>query len=211
MAWNHDEINFRDMAGKFLLVKGIDLKTKLIIEKAGFKIRQDDNAMLLFGYIDYEMGMSFELLCAACVFDDGDVSFEPVNKTTSFKFRYGSFQGDMVLFNDPSRLLPYKERAEMLIKGYDAPDGVLEVRAMEELDPSRAPGYPDDIVVFFVKEGYQNEGIWCRVVSTDLERHLIQMRMLNEPNASFGKHVGDIVDVTLILMDGGELIATAVL
>ena len=211
MAWNHDEINFRDMAGKFLLVKDIDMKTRLVIEKSGFKIRQDDNAMLLFGYIDYEMGMSYELLCAACVYDDGEVSFEPTNKTTSFKFRYGSFTGDMVPFNNLSQLIQYKERAEMIIKGYDAPDDVMEVRAIEELDPSRAPGYPDDIVVFFVKEGYRNEGIWCRVVSTDPGRHLIQMRMLNEPNAPFGKHMGDIVDVTLIRMDDGELKAAAVL
>ena len=40
---------------------------------------------------------------------------------------------------------------------------------------------------------------------------MIQMQMLNEPNAPFGKHMGDIVDVTLIQMDSGELKAAAVL
>lgn len=211
MARNHDEINFRDMYHQFLLVKDIDMRTRLVIEKSGFRIRQDDNAMLLFGYIDYEMGMSFELLCAACVYDDGEVAFEPINKTTSFKFRYGSFQGDMEPFKNLSQLIPYQERAQMIKKGYDAPAAVMEIREIEELDPSRTPGYPDDIVVFFVKEGYRNEGIWCRTVDVDPERHLIQMRMLNEPNAPFGKHLGDIVDVTLIRMDDGELKAAAVL
>ena len=211
MAWNHDEISFRDIAGRFLLVKDIDMKSRFLIEKSGFKIRQDDNAMLLFGYIDYNAGISFELLCAACVFDDGEVSFEPMNKTTTCKLRYGSFTGDMVPLDNLSQLIPYRERAEMIIKGYGAPDDVLEIRKIKELDSSRAPGYPDDIVVFFVKEGYKNEGIWCRVVSADPETHLVQMRMLNEPYATFGKHVGEIIDVMLIPMDDGEVKAFAVL
>ena len=187
------------------------MKTRLIIEQSGFHIRKDDNAMLVFGYIDYQMGVSFELLCAACVYDDGDVSLEPLNKSASFKFRYGSFQGDIVPFHDRNQLMPYRERAQMIIDGYGASEGVKQVRGIEELDPSRAPGYPDDIIVFFVKEGYRNEGIWCRVVDADPERHLIQMRMLNEPNAPFGKHSGDIVDVALIPIDNGELKAAAIL
>lgn len=211
MARNLDTVSFRDMDNKFLLVKDIDLKTRMIIEKSGFRIRPDDNAMLVFGYIDQEAGISFELLCAACVYDDGEVSLEPTNKTTSFKFRYGSFEGDVVPFTNLSQLVPFHDRAQMIVKGYKASDAVLEIRAIQELDPSRAPGYPDDVVVFFIKEGYRNEGIWCRTVGTDSARHLIQMRMLNEPNAPFGKHMGDIIDVTLYQMDNGELKAVAVL
>ena len=211
MARNHDEISFRDMDQKFLLVKDIDMKTRMVIEKSGFRIRQDDNAMLLFGYIDQQAGLSFELLCAACVYDDGEVSLEPASKTTSFKFRYGSFQGDMVPFNNLSQLIPFHDRVQMIKNGYGAPEPVLAIRGIRELDSSRAPGYPDDVVVFFIKEGYRNEGIWCRTVGADPERHLIQMQMLNEPNAPFGKHMGDIVDVTLIQMDSGELKAAAVL
>ena len=211
MARSLDEISFREMDNKFLLVKDIDLKTRMIIEKSGFRIRQDDNAMLVFGYIDQEAGLSFELLCAACVYDDGEVSLEPTNKSTSFKFRYGSFQGDVVPFTNLSQLVPYHERAQMIVKGYAAPEPVLGIRAIKELDPSRAPGYPDDIVVFFIKEGYRNEGIWCRTVGTDQARRLIQMRMLNEPNAPFGKHIEDIIDVTLYQMDDGELKAVGMM
>ena len=88
---------------------------------------------------------------------------------------------------------------------------MLEIRRIEELDPSRAPGFPDDVVVYFTKEGYQTEGIWCRTVDADPKRHLIQMEMMNEPDAPFGKHLGDIVDATLIPMEDGELKAVAVL
>ena len=211
MARNYDETNFRDLYHQFLLVKDIDIKTRLVIEKAGFHIRDDDNAMLLFGYIDHEVGISFELLCAACVYEDDEVSFEPTNKNVSFKFRYGSFQGDMIAFKNHEQLLPYQERVQRIIDGYSVSETVMEIRNIEELDPSRAPGYPDDIVVFFIIDGYQNEGIWCRVEDIDYERNLIKMRMLNEPNAPFGKHIRDIVDVTLIRMDDGELKAMAVL
>ena len=211
MARNHDEINFREMDNKFLLVKDIDLKTRMVIERSGSRIRPDDNAMLVFGYIDHEAGISFELLCAACVYDDGEVSLEPISKTASFKFRYGSFQGDMIPFTNLSQLLPFHDRAKMIVEGYAASDDVIEMRTIEALDPSRAPGFPDDIVVFFVKEGFRNEGIWCRTVGVDRTRHLIQMQMLNEPDAPFGKHIGEIIDVSLIRMDDGEVKAVAVL
>ena len=117
----------------------------------------------------------------------------------------------MIPFNNLSQLIPFHDRVQMIKNGYGAPEPVLAIRGIRELDPSRAPGYPDDVVVFFIKEGYRNEGIWCRTVGADPERHLIQMQMLNEPNAPFGKHMGDIVDVTLIQMDSGELKAAAVL
>ena len=211
MARNIDTISFRNLDNEFLLVKDIDIKTRMVIEKSGFRIRQDDNAMLVYGYIDQEAGLSFELLCAACVYDDGEVALEPANKSTSFKFRYGSFQGDVIPFTNKGLLTPFYDRAMMIKEHYAVPSSVQEIRAIQELDPSRAPGYPDDVVVFFNKDGYRNEGIWCRTVGTDLARRLIQMRMLNEPNAPFGKHIGDIVDVTLIQMDNGELKAAAVL
>ena len=211
MARNLDEINFRNMDNRFLLVKDIDPKTRMTIQMSGFRIRQDDNAMLVYGYIDHEAGLSFELLCAACVYDDGEVSLEPINRSTSFKFRYGAFQGDVLPFMDKNQILPYLDRAQMIKEQYAAPEPVLQIREIQELDPSRAPGYPDDIVVFFIKEGYHNEGIWCRTVGADPARHLIQMKMLNEPNAPFGKHMGDVVDVTLYPMENGELKAVAVL
>ena len=211
MAGSQSKISFREMDGQFLLVKDIDLKTRLTVAASGFRVRAEDNAMLVFGYIDHEAGLSFELLCAACVFDDGDVSLEPINKKTSFKFRYGSFQGDIISFRNYDQLLPYQDRAKSIIEGYAVSDEVREIRGIKELDPSRAPGYPDDLAVFFVKEGYRNEGIWCRTMGIDRERNLIRMQLLNEPDAPFGKHLGDIVDVTVIRMNDGEVRLVAVL
>lgn len=212
MATNHDEISFRDMYHQFLLVKDIDNKTRVIIEQTGAHIRKDDNAMLLFGYVDQEMGISYEFLCAACVYDDGEVAFEPMNITTSFKFRYGSFQGDMTPVEDTDILTNlHLERANEVMDGYKAPKDLMTVRGITGLDASRAPGYPDDIVVYFSMDGYPTEGIWCRVVSIDADTKRVQMRMLNEPYAPFGRHMDDIVDVSLIKDDDSTIKAVAVL
>ena len=136
MAGSQSKISFREMDGQFLLVKDIDLKTRLTVAASGLRIRADDNAMLVFGYIDHEAGLSFELLCAACVYDDGDVSLEPINKKTSFKFRYGSFQGDIISFRNYDQLLPYQDRAKSIIEGYAVSDEVREIRGIKELDTS---------------------------------------------------------------------------
>ena len=205
MAGNIGEINFREMDNKFLLVKDIDLQTKMTIKGSGFRIRSDDNAMLVFGYIDHEAGISFELLCAACIYDDGEVSLEPINRSTSFKFRYGSFQGNIIPFRNYEQLLPYQDRAKMIIDRYAVSDEIREIRDIEELDISRSPGYPDDVVVIFVKEGYRYEAIWCRSMGVDRERKLIRMKMLIEPDSPFGKHLGDIVEAELIRLDNGEV------
>ena len=179
----------------------------MIIRGSGYRIRSDDNAMLVFGYIDHEAGISFELLCAACVYDDGDVSMEPINKSTSFKFRYRSFQGNLIPFNKCDQLFPYQDRAEKIIERYAVSDEIREIRAIEYLDSSRAPGFPDDLAVFFIKEdGY--ERIWCRTVGIDRERKVVQMKMLNEPYSAFGKHIEDIVDVTLIRTKNGDVVPT---
>ena len=206
-----ESINFRYLYHQFLLVKNLDQKTKMVIKHSGFPIRQDDNAMLIYGYIDHDAGISFELMCAAYVFDNGDVALEPPNDTTSFKFRMNSFQGDIEQFNDTKVIGPFMEKMKMINDGYSVSDDVEDVREIKDLDPMRAPGYPDDIVVTFFMEGYRPEGIWCRVETVDRQKGTIRMTMLNEPNAPFGKHIGDMVDVGLLKLDDGEIKPVAIL
>ena len=206
-----DQVNFRELYHQFLLVEDIDEKTRTLIRKSEFKMLPDDNAMLVFGYIDREAGMSFELLAAAHVYEDGKVSLEPRSETTSCKFRWGSLVGKVSQFTDKSRLIPYMEWANGIVEWYGCSNDVKEIREMTELDGLRAPGYPDDIVVYFFKKDCRPEGIWCRAESIDRERHLFMMKMLNEPFTPFGKHMGNIVPVQTIRMDDGSIKAFALL
>ena len=88
---------------------------------------------------------------------------------------------------------------------------IQAIRKIQELDPSRAPGYPDDILVLFMKEECRHEGIWCRTEGVNIETHYVQMKLLNEPFGDFGKHRGERVDVALIRGKSGEVKAVALL
>ena len=142
---------FRDFDQKIILVKGIDQRTLMIIKLAGFHVRPDDNAMLVFCYIDREAGISYELLCAAHIFDDGEVAFEPGNDSTSYKFRYGTFQGEIADIKGYKPFGQFAGKVQMIVDHYSAPEDILEVRRIQQLDMSRAQGFPDDIVVYFNK------------------------------------------------------------
>ena len=205
-----DNVNFRELYNSFLLVENIDVKTKALIMHSDFKIRPDDNAMLIFGYVDHEAGLSFELMCAAYVFDDGKVVLEPGSNTTTLKFRYGSFTGKISPFSDKHSLEPFIDKAESIVANYKENDNVEIFRHMKMLDPLRAPGFPDDIVVIFFKKGIRSEGIWCRIEDIDQDNKVLKMKMLNEPNADFGKHIGNIVDVELTKLDNGECKAVVI-
>ena len=135
---------FRDFDQKIILVKGIDQRTLMIIKLAGFHVRPDDNAMLVFCYIDREAGISYELLCAAHIFDDGEVAFEPGNDDTSYKFRYGTFQGEIADIKGYKPFGQFAGKVQMIVDHYSAPEDILEVRRIQQLDMSRAQGFPDD-------------------------------------------------------------------
>ena len=205
------EIDFRKLYHKVVLFKDIDERNKRAIQLSDFPMRDDDNALLVYGYIDHEAGLSFEVLCAAYAYGDGRVSLEPGGETTSLKFRFESFQGEVEPFNDVGMLLPYKDKIDMIDKCYECSEDIKDFRSITEIDSSRAPGYPDDIIVFFLKDDEKAEGIWCRVESVDHKEGVIQAKLLNEPYRQYGYHMSDIVPVGLIKMDNGELKAVAIL
>lgn len=103
-------------------------------------------------------------------------------------------------------------RAQDINKDYQTDDDVLRIRSFRELDHLRALGFPDDIMVLFVQEGLQTEGIWRRKLGfSDVDNDFITARMLTEPEAPFGVHRGDIIDATLIRRSDGKIVAVAVL
>ena len=205
------EINFRKLYHKTSLFIDRTGRNLAVMKRAEFPVRPDDNAILVYGYIDHTAGLSFEVLCAAYVYEDGQVSLEPGGEHTSLKLRFDSFRGEVVPFDNIEMLLPYQKKIEMIDEGYGCSDDIMEVRSISALDPSRAPGYPDDILVYFVGESEKAEGIWCRVERVDHDKGLIYANLLNQPYRSYGYNMGDTVPVGLIKMEDGELKAAAIL
>jgi len=204
-------MSFRDLDEHFLIVKGLDARTLATIKTAKFPIRPDDNAMLVYGYIDHEAGLSFELLCAAFVDEDGDVILEPANRTVACKFRYDSITGDASLFNDSNRLKLYKDRVSDFKKYYGVNEAIEAVRSFSAIDSSRAEGFPDDLLVYFISEGMKTEGIWGRLEDFDIGDKLFKLRILNEPYQSFGYHMGQMMTAQAVDVGNNEIKLVAVL
>ena len=182
-----EDINFRDLTyGLVLIVNDRNLPALKNI----FESRPRDNAILACGYIDHTAGISFEVLCLGEYGPNGEINLRRGNPTTSFKLRYDNVTGIIVLLDD--QIMPtLQDKIDMVREGYAVNEDIMRARNTTAFDSFRHPQYPDDVMLMFFKEGVRPEGIWCRVEGADDGRPVAQM--LNEPNADFGVHMGDMV------------------
>lgn len=51
--------------------------------------------------------------------------------------------------------------------------------------------YPDDVLVYLIKDGLEVEGCWTRIVS--VEENFLVGKLVNEPKQDFGYHEGDLI------------------
>lgn len=199
-----DEFNFRQLNHKYLLVLN-DTRNNLVVGNA-FPHEEGDNAYLVYGYIDNQAGLSFEVLCMANVSDDGHVSFRETSKTTAFKMRYDSILGTVFSMDYRPEFDQFESRVATIHEFYHSSPMTEAFREDIRFDACRNNQYPDDVVVIFLKEGVKPEGIWCKLA--DAKGDKVYGRMMNEPYADFGPHNGDLVEITLVNVEN-ELKAVA--
>lgn len=202
-----DTFNFRQLNHNYLLLVD-DARSLMVAKQTSFPYEEGDNAILLYGYIDKQCGLSFEMLAFANVPTNGPVKLRESSKDTAMKFRYDSIQGTVINVDYNKAMEPYQWRVDSINNGYSCPEAAVKFRDVVGIDKSRHPQFPDDIVVFFIKDGYKPEGIWCRICGEKNGR--ICGAMMNKPYGDFGKKNGDIVEIELVDVDG-ELKAVAVL
>lgn len=101
----------------------------------------------------------------------------------SFKLRYDGITGVLVLLED--RVVPaLQNKIDIVREGYNkVDDGILKARNSIAFDDFRHPEFPDDVLLFFLKEGLRPEGIWCRIEAEIDERPAAIL--LSEPNGDF--------------------------
>lgn len=176
----------------------------------GFEYQDGDNALLLYGYIDHEAGISFEALCFARA-EDGSIDFRPGREDASCKLRYDSINGSLLRLTDEdidAENHDFISKIAMVNKFYKANPVAEKLREIVSLDPSRSPQFPDDILVIFIKEGYNPEGIWGRIAGFDGE--YVTVQILNGPWGDFGLSEGDLVPIELVPVED-EVKAVAVI
>lgn len=134
--------------------------------------------------------MTLEVLAAAFKNAEG-FSFEVGNTEISSKIRIGDVMDDECFYFDDEDESLYKRYADKvdMLKSYGARDEVEESRNMDFLDGSRSPEYPDDVLVYLLKDGNEPEGCWVRIEG--LTEHQIIGTLLNEPEQNFDYHEGE--------------------
>lgn len=185
------EVGFRAFYHNFI---AIPLKENCREALKDFPGADRANYILTYGYINHTDGLTLEVLAAGFKHGEG-FNFEDGNEEMSFKIRIGSIMDDECFyFDDKDGKLynKYIDKMEML-KSYDVGDDIEETRNMDFLDELRQPEYPDDVMVFIVKDGNKMEGCWVRIEG--LAEHHIIGTLLNEPDQDFCYHAGDRIKI----------------
>lgn len=181
------EVGFRAFYHNFIAVP---MKDNLKAVVQDFPGADKANCILTYGYIDHTAGLTLEVLAAAFKDDEG-FSFEVGNTEISSKIRIGSVMEDECFYFDDEDGKLYKRYADKvdMLESYSVGDEIEESRTMDFLDGSRSPEYPDDVLVYLLKNGNNPEGCWVRIEA--LAEHQIIGTLLNEPDQDFDYHEGE--------------------
>lgn len=211
------EENFRKLYHKYIVIKAdefahqvgqsiqLDIAAESNPDKdieevfKSIRIPENVNAILAIPYIDHEAGISF-LSMAMAVLDGenveiikresfGSLSLIRKNDIRDMEFEYLENLNANKDF-DPEH---YEECSRML-DTYSRDEAIEALRSITDIDHLRNEDYPDDILVHFIKEDLQAEGMWVRYESITPEG-MIEGKLLNTPFQDFGVKAGDDVKV----------------
>ena len=202
-----NEFSFRQLAYNYVLFYNIS-PDRFAPYALSFGAKDGDNAVLTYGYIDNDAGLSFELLCCAKRHPDGRVELREGKEDTSFKIRYDGIQSDVEVMLYSVLLDNYQKKVDMIMSSYGAGTDLEKIRKDTTFDADRYQSCPDDIGVLFFKPGVQMEIIWIR--TSRIIDGKIAGYLLNQPNLSeFGVNQGDVIKIAAVRLEDGSVKAVA--
>lgn len=165
----------------------------------------EGNAVIGYFYVDHEEGISFRIhaLCRTAtgtlpeiVANFADHGEDCVLRHDQFgKFRLlSNDEANSLLLSDDERWFIFEDQRWFI---YYDPEKLHEIRNRSDLDQFRAPGYFDDVsaVLFREDEEHVPEVVWVRLEEMAEDGAAFQGTLLNEPDADFGVHEGDMITV----------------
>lgn len=169
-------------------------------------IAKDSNAngILVYGYIDHEAGLTFEILSCVNISDSGILDYGG-NDEITFKLRRGSVKSEEALFLDDENNFrkKYEKKLSAINTNYICSEGVELTRTMAFLDGCRHEDFPDDVLVILFKDELNPEGCWVRLEgATD---NAIFGTLLNEPDGDFPVKAKEKIFFGLTKQDGNEM------
>ena len=194
-------IGFRKITGNFWLVSLNNKLRKLVEGYPGVDLA---NRVLCYGYIDHDAGLSLEVLALSSKDSERVHIFEP-NSAISSKIRIGAIQDDNISFVE-DRNGEFRKRFAPQISVLDiyaVEEDIQESRKMEVLDIYRSPEYPDDVLVYLLKEGNKPEACWVRIEG--IMNNQIIGTLLNEPKQNFSYHLGEKIAFFIHKDENGDI------
>lgn len=196
---------FRAFYHRFVYIECHEVLESLM----GEYLNNDDAGAIAYGYIDEQAGLSFHIVSPAGIKENRICFRDPVEKTMLI-MRYSSLEN--ALFLDLAQAGIDTEQFadfEQIIRKYydtDNPDKE-QLRAFTFLDSCRHPEYPDDLAVILLHENHKPEQVWVR--GDHFTGNEIHGTLLNEPNADFGIHRGDSIQIIPYKRDDGSIVCVS--
>lgn len=164
-----------------------------------------NDGILAYGYIDKDAGLSFKGICCANISLNNTMELAPCNPSISLSIRADTIRDaqyiDMLETNTDLYDFSYIISSTKQYYEDTVPDVVLGMREYTFLDSLRHSEYPDDIQVVLYKQDQKPEIVWVRCTDINADEGLLYGRLLNEPNADYGCHAGDIISFRYIQDD----------
>lgn len=194
------EMNFRDIAGKYLYIDAAGAAQNL---GSIFEVTGDTTGLLCYGYIDAQVGITFEILCCA-EYDAAKKTLKLLhgNDEQSAKIRLAELMEAQaaVLPSEMPRLSEFKGKVEMVKQAYKADEATEAMRKLTSLDPTRLATQPDIVTVYLVR-GDEAEAAY--VLLKEVREVNIIGTLLSEPETANGLHKGDEISFFLVRNEKG--------
>ncbi len=202
---NYKEVGFRPLYHSFCVFNMIDFLKDEVFSNSKSR---EANCLLTYGYIDYETGFRLEVLAMGYNDDEGCEFFDIDSESRAFIKIETVLEEEFFILEDEDNALKikYAERIEML-NLFNVSQEIEEIRGFAFIDEQRHPMYPDDIMVYFFKDGADIEKCWVR--AKGLGDGFLTGILLNEPYQNFGCHKGDEVVFVINKLENDDLICIA--
>lgn len=199
------EYSFRDLFHQFILLPFDKDDVNFAKIAAAFPHYEDANALLLYGFIDHEGALLFEVLSTAYYTEEKGTLF-PGDSEISAKIHAGAIrEKEIFILNRPGPTV-YNDKVGLINISYKANKGLADCRRILELDPHRHPDYPDRVAVVFYDQEKEPEYCWVRCEGCR-PPHIIGT-LLDEPKIMTGIHRNEKVAFNLFELKKGLLVPT---
>ena len=172
-----------------------------------FDIGYEVNSALVFPYVHHEEGLSFLTVAPSLLEGKNLTVYE---RGDDFKVRLDN-KWEAVADLEFEYLDNLKVKSDIDIGEYKSKvkndlalkvdEKISDLRNLKVLDEFRSEEFPDDILVFFFKEGCTAEGMWVRCEDYN-ENNQFFGTLLNQPNQNMGVNKGDKIKFNINKVDG---------